>query len=261
MHLGRFFEMITKELRILFSEQNPDIQAGIKHFFDSKGIRTYFCAKDGKEVLKEIDRIAPQVVVLDVFLASLDAIGVKHACESKTTSPRLFFASGSCDNERIANQMYDAGFDYYMLKPYSCEVLLARTEQMLGAAFGKKVQESDLEMRVSEILHTMGVPAHVKGYSFLRQSIIMVINEPEVISLVTKRLYPDIARNNGTTASRVERAIRHAIEIAWDRGNVEVMNDYFGYTINNMRGKPTNSEFIAMISDRMRLSLKKERRI
>ena len=105
----------------------------------------------------------------------------------------------------------------------------------------------------------MGVPAHIKGYSFLRQSIIMAIEDPEVISLVTKRLYPDIAKANGTTASRVERAIRHAIEVAWDRGNVEVMNEYFGYTINNMRGKPTNSEFIAMIADRMRLQQRKFR--
>ena len=253
--------MITKELRILFSEQSPEQKEGLKHFFDNKGIKTYFCAKDGKEVLKEIERIAPQVVVLDVFLSSLDAVGVIQACKEKSTSPKLFFATGSCDNDKIANLMYNEGFDYYMLKPYSYEVLLDRAEQMLGAAFGKKVIESDLECRVSEILHTMGVPAHVKGYSFLRQSIIMVINEPEVISLVTKRLYPDIAKRNGTTASRVERAIRHAIEIAWDRGNVEVMNDYFGYTINNMRGKPTNSEFIAMISDKMRLALKKEKLI
>ena len=253
--------MITKELRILFSEQSPEQQAGLKHFFDSKGIKTYFCAKDGKEVLKEIERIAPQVVVLDVFLSSLDAVGVIQSCKDKTSSPKLFFATGSCDNDRIANLMYNAGFDYYMLKPYSYQMLLDRTEQLLGANFSKKLVESDLEVRVSEILHTMGVPAHVKGYNFLRQSIIMVINEPEVISLVTKRLYPDIAKRNATTASRVERAIRHAIEIAWDRGNVEVMNDYFGYTINNMRGKPTNSEFIAMISDKMRLALKKEKLI
>lgn len=251
--------MMTKELRILFSEQNPDTQSGIKHFFDSKGIKTYFCAKDGKEVLKEIERIAPQVVVLDVFLSSLDAIGVKNACDGKSVSPKLFFATGSYDNERIANQVYNAGFDYYLLKPYSCEVLLDRTEQLLGTAFGKKVLESDIEMRVSELLHTMGVPAHVKGYNFLRQSIIMAVNEPGIISLITKRLYPDIAKLNNTTASRVERAIRHAIEIAWDRGNVETMNEYFGYTINNMRGKPTNSEFIAMISDRLRLTLKKEK--
>lgn len=251
--------MITKELRILFSEQNPEQQAGIKNYFDSKGIKTYFCARDGREVLKEIERIAPQVVVLDIFLSSLDAIGVKRACDGKNFSPKLFFAVGSCDNERISNQLIDAGYDYYMLKPYAFEVVEDRITELLGAAFGRKVPEHDLEYRVSEILHTMGVPAHVKGYNFLRQSIIMVIKDPEVISLVTKRLYPDIAKLNGTTASRVERAIRHAIEIAWDRGNVEIMNEYFGYTINNMRGKPTNSEFIAMISDRMRLALKKEK--
>ena len=120
-----------------------------------------------------------------------------------------------------------------------------------------KLQEDDLESRVTSVLHNMGVPAHIKGYSFLRQSIIMAVEDVEVISLVTKRLYPDIARINKTTASRVERAIRHAIEVAWDRGNVDVLNEYFGYTINNMRGKPTNSEFIAMIADRLRLENKR----
>lgn len=251
--------MITKELRILFSEQNPEQQKGIRNYFDGKGIRTYFCGKDGREMIKEIERISPQVVVADIFLSSLDAIGVKQACEDKSFCPGLFFAVGGCDNDRIASQLLDAGYDYYMVKPYAYEVLQNRIERLMGTSFSRKVQEGDLEYRVSEILHTMGVPAHVKGYSFLRQSIIMAINEPEIISLVTKRLYPDIAKRNGTTASRVERAIRHAIEIAWDRGNVEIMNEYFGYTINNMRGKPTNSEFIAMISDRMRLAIKREK--
>ena len=120
-------------------------------------------------------------------------------------------------------------------------------------------RSSDMEVEVTNIIHDVGVPAHIKGYSLLRQGIIKVINEPEVITLVTKRLYPELAKENKTTASRVERAIRHAIEVAWDRGNVEVMNDYFGYTISNMRGKPTNSEFIAMVSDRMRLAMRKAR--
>ena len=123
----------------------------------------------------------------------------------------------------------------------------------------EKTADNDLETRVTAVLHNMGVPAHIKGYGFLRQAVIMAVEEPEVISLVTKRLYPDIARMNGTTASRVERAIRHAIEVAWDRGNVDVLNEYFGYTINNMRGKPTNSEFVAMISDKIRLENKKYR--
>ena len=123
----------------------------------------------------------------------------------------------------------------------------------------EKSFDNDLEARVTEVLHNMGVPAHIKGYDFLRQSIIMAVEDPQVIRLVTKRLYPDIARMNNTTASRVERAIRHAIEVAWDRGNVDVLNEYFGYTINNMRGKPTNSEFVAMKSDILRLENKKFR--
>jgi len=251
--------MENKELRILFSEQSAEQTSAIKRFFDEKGIKTFFCTKDGKEVLHAIEQVKPQVVVLDVFLSSIDAIGVKKACEKNGNSPELFFAAGAYDREKIAYQMVNAGFAFYFLKPYDYSCLLDRIEELMGIDFTDQLLDTDLEYKVSEILHTMGVPAHIKGYHFLRQAIIMVIKDPEVISLVTKRLYPDVAQLNKTTASRVERAIRHAIEVAWDRGNVEVMNDYFGYTINNMRGKPTNSEFIAMISDRMRLAMKKER--
>ena len=152
----------------------------------------------------------------------------------------------------------NAGFNYYFLKPYSFEVAYERICDILDMKKEKSF-DNDLEARVTEVLHNMGVPAHIKGYDFLRQSIIMAVEDPQVIRLVTKRLYPDIARMNNTTASRVERAIRHAIEVAWDRGNVDVLNEYFGYTINNMRGKPTNSEFVAMISDRLRLENKKFR--
>lgn len=259
MLLGELFNVENKDLRLLFSEQNPEQAAAIKRFFEEKGIKTFFCQKDGKDVLHSIEQIKPQVAVLDVFLSSIDSIGVKKACEINGFSPELFFAVGAYDSEKIAYQMLNAGFSYYFLKPYDLSCLLDRIEDMLDVDFTGQIQDTDLEYKVSEILHTMGVPAHIKGYHFLRQSIIMVIKDPDVISLVTKRLYPDIAKINKTTASRVERAIRHAIEVAWDRGNVEVMNEYFGYTINNMRGKPTNSEFIAMISDRMRLALKKER--
>ena len=250
--------MKNKELRILFSEQSAEQNLAIKRFFDEKGIKTFFSSKDGKETLRSIEQIKPQVVVLDVFLSSIDAIGVRKACENMTDAPELFFAIGAYDSEKIGFQLLNNGFSYYFMKPFDFSCMLDRIEDMLDIDLNKKMQETDLEYRVSEILHTMGVPAHIKGYHFLRQAIVMVIIDPEVISLVTKRLYPDVAALNKTTASRVERAIRHAIEVAWDRGNVEVMNDYFGYTINNMRGKPTNSEFIAMISDRMRLALKKE---
>ncbi|MBE6887610.1 MAG: sporulation transcription factor Spo0A [Ruminococcaceae bacterium] len=251
------FTMKKEELRILFSEQSTEMIQNLRHFFEEKGIGVYFCAKDGKAILKAVEDIKPTVVVVDIFLANIDAIAVKKECEKLAYAPKLYFAAGTTDSEKITGQLMGAGFDYYFIKPYSAEYLLYRTEELLQTSYSEPVY--DLEYEVSEILHTMGVPAHIKGYSLLRQAIIMVIKEPEVITLVTKRLYPELAKANHTTASRVERAIRHAIEVAWDRGNVEVMNDYFGYTISNMRGKPTNSEFIAMISDRMRLSLKKKK--
>ena len=146
-------------------------------------------------------------------------------------------------------------FAYYFVKPFDETVLAAR---VLKAALGPEKHilhtsvDSD-ELTVTEILHQIGVPAHIKGYQFLRDAILLTMNEPEYINAVTKRLYPEIAKKNGTTASRVERAIRHAIEVAWDRGDVDTLNSYFGYTIHNLRGKPTNSEFIAMIADKMRL--------
>lgn len=249
--------MNHKELRILFSEQSNEVIENTKRFFEEKGIKVQFCTKDGRALLQAAEQFKPQIVVSDVFMSGIDAIGVKKECEKLAEPPQLYFAAGTTVSEKITDQILNAGYDYYFLKPYSMEILLDRIEQLFRTSYGKK-NSWDLECEVSEILHTMGVPAHIKGYSLLRQAIIMVINEPEVITLVTKRLYPELAAMNKTTASRVERAIRHAIEVAWDRGNVEVMNDYFGYTISNMRGKPTNSEFVAMISDRMRLEMKKK---
>ena len=253
--------MTGEALKILFSEQSSEVIQNCKRYFDTKGIKTFFVPKNGRDVVTAVQQLQPDVVVVDVFMAQLDAINVKRECEKFAPKETIYFACGSFDNENIAGQMIDAGYSYYFLKPYDLAFLLDRIEQISGRDYSKTGAENDLEYRVSKILHTMGVPAHIKGYGLVRQAIIMVINDPEVITLVTKRLYPELAKVNNTTASRVERAIRHAIEVAWDRGNVEVMNDYFGYTVNNMRGKPTNSEFIAMISDRMRLELKRKRAI
>ena len=161
----------------------------------------------------------------------------------------------------MVQELLDAGFSYYFVKPFEESVLVSR---VLKAAARPARQntfttaDSD-EVTVTEILHQIGVPAHIKGYQYLREAILMAMEDPEYINAVTKRLYPDIAQRDNATPSRVERAIRHAIEVAWDRGDVDTLNRYFGYTIHNMRGKPTNSEFIAMIADKMRLD--KKRRI
>ena len=158
----------------------------------------------------------------------------------------------------MVQELLDEGFAYYFVKPFDESVLAAR---VLKAASGQEKHllhtsvDSD-ELTVTEILHQIGVPAHIKGYQFLRDAILLTMNEPDYINAVTKRLYPEIAKKNGTTASRVERAIRHAIEVAWDRGDLETLQKYFGYTVSNAKGKPTNSEFIAMIADRLQLQRK-----
>jgi len=158
----------------------------------------------------------------------------------------------------LEKEALSAGAAYYVIKPYRPEELLDRISELITCCSETKLGkiysiDHDLEVTITDILHQIGVPAHIKGYHYLRDSIIMSVRHPEIINAVTKELYPSVAKKYETTPSRVERAIRHAIEVAWDRGDVDVLNSYFGYTIHNSRGKPTNSEFIAMISDRLRL--------
>ena len=155
-----------------------------------------------------------------------------------------------------------AGASYFVLKPYDiselCENITKMVKKGKDGLFSNpiSIDAFGIEIKVTQILHEIGVPAHIKGYHYLRDSIIMSVEKPDIINAVTKQLYPSVAKKYETTSSRVERAIRHAIEVAWDRGDIDVLNSYFGYTIHNDRGKPTNSEFIAMISDRLRLQIK-----
>ena len=167
----------------------------------------------------------------------------------------------SVDNPNFEQELLNEGADYYFLKPFELNILASIINKLcawnennnIKAAFGK---EEQLEKIISSIMRQIGVPAHIKGYEYLRQAIVLTVKDPELMHAVTKSLYPTVAKSNATTSSRVERAIRHAIEVAWDRGDVDVLSSYFGYTIQNSRGKPTNSEFIAMISDKLRLDLK-----
>lgn len=177
-------------------------------------------------------------------------------------TPIVMVMSGF-DSPQLEKETLESGASYYFIKPFDLNVLAERVVLLSGwnrksedKISEKSGSERDLEFMITEIIHQIGVPAHIKGYHYLRDSIILSVNDPEYINSVTKLLYPTVAKMYKTTASRVERAIRHAIEVAWDRGNVDVLDSYFGYTINNGRGKPTNSEFIAMISDKLRLRLK-----
>lgn len=220
-----------------------------------RGIRVTVCERSGEAALKAILEKRPKAVLLEAFLPELDAIAIKQRCEAVGLTDILFFAMGGFQSSAMEQQLMDSGFAFYFVKPFNPEILVQRLAGMISTTVKKPKGLND-EMQVTEILHQIGVPAHIKGYQFLRDAILLTTTEPEYINAVTKRLYPEIAKENATTPSRVERAIRHAIEVAWDRGDVDILNSYFGYTIHNLRGKPTNSEFIAMIADKMRLEKK-----
>jgi len=228
---------------------------------EQRGFEVKSCQKDGIKILEQIEVLKPQAVVMDLFLPNLDAIGVMSRAAGLESRP-AFFITSAYDNEMMEREVIKAGAAYYILKPFDPGILGDRIALCLGIESSSIETEDvklDLEVTVTGILHQIGVPAHIKGYSYLRDAIMMSVKDKELINAVTKRLYPGIAERHDTTSSRVERAIRHAIEVAWDRGDVDTLNSYFGYTIHNLRGKPTNSEFIAMISDKVRLMLKKSR--
>ena len=249
-------ESTMDKVKFLMSDTSAEVTAACREALELKGVEVTVVEKDGLKVLQKMLSVRPQVVLLDAFMPGLDALAVKQKYNAAGERHTAFFVTGAFQSEEMVQELLDEGFAYYFVKPLDENVLASRVLKVaLGHEKRVLVQtsvDSD-ELTVTEILHQIGVPAHIKGYQFLRDAILLTMDEPDYINAVTKRLYPEIAKKNGTTASRVERAIRHAIEVAWDRGDVDTLNSYFGYTIHNLRGKPTNSEFIAMIADKMRL--------
>lgn len=250
---------MEQPITLLMTEFAPEVTAQCVDALAAHKVRVQTCEKDGTKVLERILRDKPTAVLLDVFMAGLDALGVKRKYDETGAQGTVFFVTGSITNDMLESEMIEQGFSFYFLKPFDPVMLANRVLSTIGRHIHIAPQVDD-ECTVTEILHQIGVPAHIKGYQFLRDAILMTMDDNEYINSVTKRLYPEIARRNSTTASRVERAIRHAIEVAWDRGDVDTLNSYFGYTIHNLRGKPTNSEFIAMIADKMRLDKKQQHR-
>ncbi|MDE6589381.1 MAG: sporulation transcription factor Spo0A [Oscillospiraceae bacterium] len=209
---------------------------------------------DGEELLGLIAQHRPDVVVMDLMLAGMDGLEVLEKLGA--SRPRVLVLS-AFNGPNLAEQISQCGGDYCMLKPCRAQAVIERTRRLTAAPVLEDAREEgnarDLERQVTAIIHDIGVPAHIKGYQYLREAISLAVGDMEVINAVTKVLYPAVAKKFGTTASRVERAIRHAIEVAWDRGDLETLQKYFGYTVSNAKGKPTNSEFIAMIADRISL--------
>lgn len=253
------------QLKVLFTQDQNEFSAHCIKAMTGYGFDVTGILKDGAQVIKHLETRCPDVVIMDAFMLHLDAIAVmKHIKSMKLIKEPIVCILSGVDNADFEQQLLSSGASYYFLKPADPNLVAERIYQLCQwnekdsvLTSSKNLHKNDdLELTVSEIMHQIGVPAHIKGYHYLREAIILSINDSSMLESVTKLLYPTVAKNFDTTASRVERAIRHAIEVAWDRGDVDVLSSYFGYTIQNTRGKPTNSEFIAMISDKLRLKMK-----
>lgn len=214
---------------------------------------------DGHQLLQLIGERKPDLVLMDMILSQMDGVEVLQALEELPAGerPRVIVLSALARGT-MADLAVRHGADHYMTKPARSEVVCQRIRQLTGGEQTEAEQgyQYSMESRVTAIIHEIGVPAHIKGYHYLREAILYCIDNMGAINAVTKILYPEVAKRYNTTPSRVERAVRHAIEVAWDRGDLDTLQKYFGYTVSNIKGKPTNSEFIAMIADRLRLQQK-----
>ena len=231
-------------------------------------------AKDGQEAYELIRKKQPDVMLLDIVMPKMDGLSLLERMRNDKTIKKYprFIIISAVGQDRITEDAFNLGVDYYIMKPFDSDIVINRIKNTRKPALRNQsndskhvrayekqqtdTEERDLESDVTNIIHEIGVPAHIKGYQYLREAIIMSVNDIDMLNSITKILYPTIAKKYQTTPSRVERAIRHAIEVAWSRGKMDTIDELFGYTINNGKGKPTNSEFIALIADRIRLEYK-----
>ena len=261
---------MEQRIRVLIADENEKSRNELKENLARYGIDVVDETDNGADVFSKIKRTSPDIVLIDVWLPKLDTVPIikksKQLFSNMTLAPD-FIVFSCCSNPNLFQEATEAGAAYCMQKPIDYAVLYERITRICKnrsilsrPRFEPILQFSsdrnDIEAQVTSIIHKIGIPAHIKGYQYLRTAIMMTIENSDLINSVTKILYPTVAKKYQTTSSRVERAIRHAIEVAWDRGDLDTLNAYFGYTIQNERGKPTNSEFIAMIADNLRLKNK-----
>ena len=255
---------MENKIKLLIADENNEFRRSCRSSLGSLGYTQIEEAVNGEDALYKIDKYHPDIVLMDVWLSKLDCTQVikgTRALSFINDSPPSFIVFSVVNNLNMFAEATEAGADYCMLRPIDYKKLNERIQRIcstrgLSSRPDKSGADTDIETQVTKVIHQIGVPAHIKGYQYLRTAIMMTIDDNEIINSVTKILYPSVAKKYQTTSSRVERAIRHAIEVAWDRGDVDTLNSYFGYTIQNNRGKPTNSEFIAMIADNLRLQNK-----
>ena len=225
----------------------------------AEGFQVVGTAGDGEQTVRMVEKLQPDILVLDLMLSKLDGIGVLKAISNWEKKPVILATSGFI-TEYVASTSANLGARYLMLKPCDMAAIVERLEEIRGGEnlrqSSRRPDKNSIESMVTGIIHEIGVPAHIKGYQYLREAIIIAVADMDVINAITKVLYPQVAKAFQTTPSRVERAIRHAIEVAWDRGDLDTLQRFFGYTVSNTKGKPTNSEFIALIADKLQLQLK-----
>ncbi len=270
---------MKEKTTVLIADDNQEFSQTLANYIhEQDDMEVIGIAKDGEEAIEMIANINPDIALLDVIMPHLDGIGVLERMNLiKTNKKPMCIMLSAVGQDKITQKAINMGAEYYVVKPFDIELLIKRIrelknfkpEQNVNSFIGREIKpqyveipnngeksEENLEALVTNIIHEVGVPAHIKGYQYLREAIIMVVNDIDVINQITKSLYPKIAYKFSTTPSRVERAIRHAIEVAWGRGDQKTVENIFGYTISASKGKPTNSEFIAMIADKLRLELK-----
>lgn len=248
--------------KILLCDENSEERKRICDFLTKSGFHHIDEASNGDAAINKLMNGSYDIAIVDLWLSVIDGIGIIRAIRNSQIKKKpSFILMSPINKQNILVEASEAGADICLLKPFDSSSLVAHMDSLIrlrhrNEARGEVSGSADMEAQVTKIIHQIGVPAHIKGYQYLRTAILMTIEDNDVINSVTKVLYPTVAKKYQTTTSRVERAIRHAIEVAWDRGDIDTLNSYFGYTIQNSRGKPTNSEFIAMIADNLRLKYK-----
>ena len=246
---------------VLIADNSEEFCSGLSAALTaSEDFQVLGTAADGEQALRLIAERKPEILVLDLMLPKRDGISMLKAIAAMEQKPITLATSGFV-TDYVASTAANLGVRYLMLKPCDTTALVERLEEIRGSRGGRqevpvRKDRANIEALVTSIIHEIGVPAHIKGYQYLREAIIIAVNDMDVINAITKVLYPQVAKTFQTTPSRVERAIRHAIEVAWDRGDLDTLQRFFGYTVSNTKGKPTNSEFIALIADKLQLQLK-----
>ncbi len=241
--------------RVLIGDSGEEFRAGLAEALSKEeDLHVLAATGDGGELVRLAREQEPDVVIMELVLGGMDGLEVLDQLSKLERRPRVLVVSSYIKGS-VVDVAAAKGADFFITKPCRLSTVCERLRQLMSPGGLEPERDSgpSLESQVTAIIHEVGVPAHIKGYQYLREAILVAVEDMDVINAVTKVLYPEVAKRFGTTASRVERAIRHAIEVAWDRGDLETLQKYFGYTVSNAKGKPTNSEFIAMIADRLQL--------